>query len=67
MNFKFCWIFLSFYGRSKDLDADVKRKEHDRLLAESLALEAIRDELKKKEEEKVKRKQNGLLTKQFDG
>ena len=49
--------FFSF--RSKDLEANEKRREHERLMAESIALEGVKDEIRRKEEEKSKKKQNG--------
>lgn len=42
-----------------DLKANEKRREQDRLMAEAAALEATREEIRKKEDEREKRKQNG--------
>lgn len=41
------------------MEANEKRREHERLMAESIALEGVKDEIRRKEEEKSKKKQNG--------
>ncbi|KAK4028470.1 hypothetical protein OUZ56_017745 [Daphnia magna] len=51
--------------RAMDFDANEKRREQERLMAEAAGLEAIKEEIQIKEEERAKRKQNGeFLTKQ---
>jgi len=51
-------------NRSKDCEADEKRHEHERLMMEALALEAAKEEIQRKEDERQRKKQNGsvLLT-----
>ncbi|KAK4028447.1 hypothetical protein OUZ56_017724 [Daphnia magna] len=51
--------------KAMDFDANEKRREQERLMAEAAGLEAIKEEIQIKEEERAKRKQNGeFLTKQ---
>lgn len=60
LNYTFYSIFeliLNIY-RAKDKEAEEKRREVDRLYSESLALEAAKDELRRKEEERAKKKLN---------
>jgi hypothetical protein len=52
---------IIFHLRSKDFEANEKRREHDKLMAEAAALEAIKEEMQKKEEERAKRQQNGYI------
>ncbi|XP_057378918.1 trichoplein keratin filament-binding protein-like [Daphnia carinata] len=51
--------------RVMDFEANEKRREQERLIAEAASLEAIKEEMKKKEDERARKKQNGeFLTKQ---
>ena len=59
---KFIEYITSYnYYRSKDFEANEKRREHDNLMAEAAALEVVREEIQKKEEDRAKRKQNGYF------
>lgn len=44
--------------KSKDTEADEKRREYDRLMAEGLALEAVKEEMQRKEDERARQRKN---------